>query len=131
MSCTGASESAHHNIAASAIPTSPRTISSIKAWRVTTGFSAFLLWTNVSLMGKWPVKLGILAVGHKQFSMCPALDDSAVLDNQNAVGFHDRALAVGDDERSASGQQLFQRFLHKQFSSGVDGAGGFVEHEDS
>ena len=33
-------------------------------------------------------------------------------------------------QRCSSGQQLFQGILHHQLGGGVDGTGGFVQHEN-
>src|SRR6185437_5717605 len=67
----------------------------------------------------------------EKFAMRSPLDDPALLDDENAVGLHDRAEAVGDDERRSSGKEFFQRGLHGHFGGGVDGAGGFIGHEDA
>ena len=63
--------------------------------------------------------------------MISPLDDPAIVDHQNAIGLHDRAEPMGNDKRRAARQQSFQRTLHEQFGRGVDGACGFVEHEDA
>src|SRR5438045_2003749 len=74
-------------------------------------------------VGKLPVKLGIFSIlGHK-LAVRALLDDPPLVDHENAVGLHDRAQAMRDDESRAARPQLFQRFLHEHLRGSIDGAG--------
>src|SRR5437868_15395632 len=64
-------------------------------------------------------KLGVEAVQGEQFVMGAALDDFAVAQDEDLVGFADGAEPMRDDKARAVGHQAFERFLDELFSGGV------------
>ena len=72
---------------------------------------------------------GVCAVGGEPFAVGAALKDAAFVDDQDAVGPHDRAEAVGDDERGAAFEALFAPNLHELLRRRVDTAGAFIQEE--
>ena len=77
------------------------------------------------------VEMGVLPAFGDQFAVRSALDDLAGVDDEDAVGLHDRAQAVRHDECRTAPQQLLQGILHEQFGAGVHGAGSFIQHENA
>jgi hypothetical protein len=59
-----------------------------------------------------------------------ALDDAAVVDDEDLVGLADRREAVGDHERRAAGERRLERQLHGDLGLRVEVGGGLVEHDD-
>ena len=59
-----------------------------------------------------------------------ALDDNAVVHDDNEVGMADGGEAVGNDDAGASLHELVEGLLHGHLAFGVEGAGGFVKDED-
>src|SRR3954464_14050478 len=65
------------------------------------------------------IEMRVLAFLGEQFAVRAALDDVALLDDQDLIGLHDRAQAVCDDERRSAGEKFLQRALHRHFGRGV------------
>src|SRR5579862_2783021 len=63
--------------------------------------------------------------------MCAALDDSAVIHDQNPVRAYYRGEPVSDHKRGASLHQAVQRALNLRLGMAVQRAGGFVQDENS
>ena len=63
--------------------------------------------------------------------MGAAFDNAALVQHEHKACFADSAEAMGDNERSATAQQYLQGALEPGFRDGVDGAGGFVKHQDT
>ena len=61
--------------------------------------------------------------------MRAALDDPAVLDEQDLVGMHQRAQPVRDDERHAVLGEALHRRADALLGAGVDRGGGIVEDQ--
>ena len=57
------------------------------------------------------------------------LHDVAVVDDGDGIGVHDRAEAVGDDDRRAAFQNVLQGGLDGGFRLGVEAGGRFVENQ--
>ena len=62
--------------------------------------------------------------------MGAALDDSALVEDDDLVGVADRGQPVGDRERGPSLGQPLELGLHGVLGLGVKRAGGLVEDED-
>jgi len=67
----------------------------------------------------------------EEFVVRAAFDDASFVQDDDAVGPSDRAEAVGDHEAGAALHQAGKGDLESGFRERVDGAGGFVEHEDA
>src|SRR5579859_4819366 len=80
---------------------------------------------------KFVVEPGVSAVGLEQAFVGAALDDAALVQYQYEVRFSNRAQPVGDDEGGSTSQQDVEGLLQPGFGDGVDGAGGFIEHDDA
>ena len=75
------------------------------------------------------VQLGVQAAGGQQLVVRAALDDPAVVDDQDLVGLADGGQPVRDDQRRPAGQRRLQRPLHRRLGLGVQVRGGLVEHD--
>ena len=64
-----------------------------------------------------------------QIFMCSALDDAAVLQNDDQVGVADGREAVGDDQGSTPTHQARECVLDEPLAFRVEGGSGFVEDE--
>ncbi len=58
------------------------------------------------------------------------LDQSAAVEDQDAVGVAQRREPVGDGDRRAAAGERLERLLDRLLALGVDAAGGFVEDQD-
>ena len=65
-----------------------------------------------------------------QFVVRAALDDAAVLHQQDQIGAADRRQPVRDDERRAPGEQRRHRRLNELLALGVEVARRLVEDQD-
>ena len=81
--------------------------------------------------GELFVQFGVFAAQVEEGAVGAAFDDFAVFEDEDEVGAGDGAEAVGDDEGGAVGDEFFKGVLDEHFGVGVDGGGGFVEHEDA
>ena len=62
--------------------------------------------------------------------MVAALDDEAVVEDDDLVGMDDRRQAVGDDQRRAVGGDAVERRLDLALGVDVEGRGRLVEDQD-
>lgn len=60
-----------------------------------------------------------------------ALDDAALVEDENLIGALDGGQSVRDDEGGASAHESVEGFLHESFGLGVEGRGRFVEQQDA
>src|SRR5439155_19684928 len=74
--------------------------------------------------------LGEAAVRGEEVAEVAALDDLAVVEDEDLVGIDDRREAVRDDERGAVARDLGERGLNGFFGVRVEGRGRLVEDED-
>ena len=63
--------------------------------------------------------------------MGASFDDTSFMQDDDAVGTPNRAEAMGDHEAGTSLHQAGEGDLKPGFRERVDGAGGFVEHQDT
>ncbi len=99
----------------------------------------FLLWIEEGLLqqvsgGEEAAGLavdegGVVAVLGHQLFVAAALDDPAFLEDQDPVGMDDGGEPVGADEGGPALDEPLARFLHEEFSLGVEDGGRFVEDE--
>ena len=75
------------------------------------------------------VELFVAAVVCEEFVMRAALDDFAVLEDENLVGTPDGGQAMGDDEGGAALAQRRESVLDFLFTLAVETRRGFVEDE--
>ena len=61
--------------------------------------------------------------------MRAALDDPALVNNQNLVGVSNRRQSMRDDQRGALFHRLIQRPLHGGLALGVEVGGRFVQDD--
>ena len=78
-----------------------------------------------TLLRRFPSKLqlgetGIHAAFTDKLRVRAALDDAALVDDKNAVGFLHGRQAVGDDERCPVGHHAFKRTLHRAFVFSIE-----------
>ena len=66
----------------------------------------------------------------KQLVVAAGFDDEAVLDDEDAVGMHDRRQSVGDDDRGAALAEFGDRLLHVVLGFGIERRGRLVEQDD-
>src|SRR5215217_5828455 len=66
-----------------------------------------------------------------ELSVCALLNESAAIENEDAVGSEDSAQSVGDDQTGAATHGAGERLLDERFRGGVKMRGGFVEHQDA
>ena len=59
-----------------------------------------------------------------------ALDDGAILHDQNLIGFEDGGEAVRDDDGSSAGESGIEGTLDGGFRFGIEMSGGLVEDDD-
>ena len=59
--------------------------------------------------------------------MAAALDDAAVVDDEDAVGIGDCGQAMGDDQRGAAGRELGERLLDRPLRLRIERRGRLVE----
>ena len=76
------------------------------------------------------VELIVGALFGDQFVVVAALDNVAVIQNHDAVGVHDGAEAVGDDEDRTALHQSVHAVLNQLLGTGIDGGGCFVQNHD-
>ena len=65
-----------------------------------------------------------------QVAEIPALDDAALLEDQDQVRIPNGRQAVGNDEGGAALFQVFESHLHLGFGGGVQSAGGLVQDQN-
>ena len=70
-----------------------------------------------------------LLIAH-QFGVVAALDQFAVLQNDDAVCLANGSQTVGNHQSCAAFQKLDQRLLDQHLGIAVDIGGGLIEHED-
>ena len=75
------------------------------------------------------IQLGVASLRRQQLLVRPALDDAAVLHQQDQVGAPNRRQAMRDDERGASREQCRQRSLDQLLALRVEIARGLVENQ--
>lgn len=76
------------------------------------------------------IQVMIEAALAQQGFMCAALNDLAVIDDQNLVGIADGAQAVGDDEAGAPLHQVQHRRLNMLLRARVHTAGGLIQNQN-
>ena len=74
--------------------------------------------------------LAIPAALVHQIGVRALLDDAAMVENDDAIGVHDGAEAVGDDEARPVGHQGLQACLDEPLAVRVQVAGGLVQDQD-
>jgi len=74
---------------------------------------------------------GEVAVGPGEFFVASALDDTALFQDGDAIGFFDGAQAVGDGDDGAATGEVFEGGLDESFALIVEGGGGLVENENA
>src|SRR5882762_10259118 len=77
------------------------------------------------------VQSGIDAAGSEKSIVCAALDDVALAENEDEIGFANGAKAMGNNKCGAALQQQFERALKARFGHRINRAGGFVEYDDA
>ena len=75
-------------------------------------------------------KAAVEAAEGDELAVGAALDDGAVVHNDDFVGVADGGEAVGDDDAGAPQHELVEGLLDGVLALGVEGAGGLVEDED-
>ena len=76
------------------------------------------------------VQIRVPSVLGQQFFVGAALDDAALLQNHDGVGFADRGEAVGDDEGGAVLHDGVHALFDVPLGPGVHGAGGLIQDQD-
>ncbi len=61
--------------------------------------------------------------------MSATFDDAALIEDEDKVGFADRAESMGYNKRSPALEESFEGALEARFGNTVDGARGFVQNE--
>src|ERR1041385_6683161 len=77
------------------------------------------------------VELAVAAAEGDELVVRPALDDLAVLEDEDLIGALDRRQAVGDHERRSTTAQGAQAVADHRLALAVEARRGFVENEDS
>src|SRR5689334_6055281 len=67
----------------------------------------------------------------EQRFMCAALDNAALLKDENQVSTANSAETMGDDKSSAAVEKQFQRALQTSLGNAVNGAGSFIKDDDA
>lgn len=75
------------------------------------------------------VEVVVLATQRQQLVVCAALDDTPLLEHDDAVGVAHGAQAVGDDKGGAPAHERVHASLHQPLGVGVDARRGLVEDE--
>ena len=76
------------------------------------------------------IQLIVLALLGDQLVVAAALDDAAVLKDDDDIGVLDRGEPVGDDEDRPPAHQRVHTLLDNGLGTGVDGGGGLIEDHD-
>ena len=76
------------------------------------------------------IELVVGALLGDQIIVGTPLDDAAMVQDHDAVGVHDGAEAVRDDEYGSAMHQGIHTVLDQLLGTGVDGGGGFVQDHD-
>ena len=76
------------------------------------------------------VEVGVEAAGGEQLGVRAALDDPAVVDDEDLVGVADGRQPVRDDDRRTSGQSGREGPLHRDLRLGVEVGRRLVEDDD-
>ena len=58
-----------------------------------------------------------------------ACDDTALIHDDDTVGFEHGGEPMRDDDRGAGAHQLFERFLHHALALGIECRGGLIEQQ--
>ena len=74
-----------------------------------------------------PIERGISATFAQQFIVPAGFDDQAVLDNENAIGMHDRRQPMGDGDGGAPFAELGKGFLHVALGLRIQRSRRFVK----
>ena len=77
------------------------------------------------------VEVGVEAALRDEGVVRAALDDLALVHDEDQVGVADGRQAMRDDEGRAAGEQLLQRCLDELLAARVDAGGGLVQDEDA
>ena len=85
---------------------------------------------------KGPEELGLREVGVEpalfdQLVVRAPLDDPAVVEHEDLVGFPNSGEAMGDDDRRAADQRISKGILDVHFGLGVEVRRGLVENHQS
>src|SRR4051812_34373226 len=64
-----------------------------------------------------PIQRRIKPVAREEFFMPALLDNSALIDHENAIGITNGAQAMRDDERGAASHQAIERIEQHRFGS--------------
>src|SRR5579872_6368197 len=86
--------------------------------------SSFGFWRELRLVEAL-VESGLLQQG----CMCAALDDVALLHDQNLIGSLDRGKAMGNGDSRASLDQLFQRRLNAPLGLRIQRTRRFIQQQ--
>ncbi|MND01313.1 hypothetical protein D3C83_202590 [compost metagenome] len=63
--------------------------------------------------------------------MGAALDNAAVLDDQDGISGANGGEAMGDDQRGATRERLADRLLHRRFGDRVKMSGSLIEDHNA
>jgi hypothetical protein len=77
-----------------------------------------------------PVQLGVETLLLQQAGVRPALDDPAVVEDENDVGVLDRRQPMRDHEGRAPGEQVAQAFEHEPLGFGVQTGARLIENQN-
>src|SRR5580658_8812471 len=76
------------------------------------------------------VELSVFLPARKQFVVRAVFDDSSVNDHDDPVRAAYRGQSMRDDQRSAVGHKMLERFLHGSFCGRVEGRRSLVEDKN-